>query len=479
MSERRPNILFIMSDDHAAHAISAYGSRLNHTPHLDRLAAEGARLDNCHCTNALCTPSRATIVTGQYGHRTGVTCWQPLDNRRPVQLQKLLRAAGYATALFGKWHLDLPYAGHGIPGPIPGEPAGFDDWATLNAQGTYFDPVFRTPRGEIQVTGYTTDVITDLALDWLCRQRPPARPFYLCVHHKAPHSPWTPAPRHNELFADRDLPLPATFDDDYATRPAAAAAAIRIPDHVEMPGDEPPGLSPAQRKHWWYQHFIKNYLRTVAGIDESVGRLLAYLDETGQAENTLVIYTSDQGYFLGDHGWADKRFIYEPSLRMPFLMRYPAEIPAGTVRSEILTNLDFAPTLLDYAGVEIPVEMQGRSGRALLRGAPPADWPDSFYYRYWDHGGRGVCAHYGVRTMTHKLVYYHPQPVTWAGKRDVAPQLTPYWELFDLVSDPHELRNRYGDPALAPVQAALHAELDRLQAKYEDAPLHSAPTVTS
>lgn len=469
----KPNILYIMSDDHAAHAISAYGSRINRTRQIDRLAEEGLRLSNCHCTNAICTPSRATIVTGQYGHLTGVTTWQPLDNRRPVQLQKLLSAAGYRTALYGKWHLDLPYPGHGVPGPVPGEPAGFDDWATLKGQGPYIDPEFRTPQGDIHVPGYTTDIITDMAMDWL-KEGPKAQPFYLCVHHKAPHSPWTPAPRHESLFEDGDIPLPSTFDDDYAGRPAAEAARIRIPDDVEMPGEEPPGLSPAQRKHWWYQHFIKNYLRTVAAIDESVGRLLDYLDHTGQAENTIVIYTSDQGYFLGDHGWADKRFFYEPSLRMPFLIRYPSEIPAGSVSDEILTNLDFAPTLLDYAGVRIPPEMQGVSGRSMLGGMPPADWQRSLYYRYWDHGGRGVCAHYGVRTQTHKLAYYHPQSMTWKGKLNVSPQLEPYWELFDLTADPHELRNLYGDAAFASVQSELREELERLQKKYGDAPLHES-----
>jgi len=270
--------------------------------------------------------------------------------------------------------------------------------------------------------------------------------------------------------------VPPTFNDDYATRPAAEAAArvigIGRPDGVQMAGDPPPGLDAQALKHWWYQRFMKEYLRCVAAIDDSVGRLLSKLDELGVADDTLVIYTSDQGYFLGDHGWADKRFMYEPSLRMPFILRYPAEIPAGTTRPEILTNLDFAPTLLDYAGIAAPSEMQGVSGRAMLRGSPPADWQQSFYYRYWDHGGRGVCAHYGVRTATHKLVYFHPSALTWTGKVDVPPCLTPYWELFDLETDPHELHNRHGDPALAGVQTSLRAELVRLQRKYGDQPLH-------
>ncbi len=470
----RPNILFVMSDDHAAHAIGAYGSRINRTPTLDRLGAEGVRLDQCYCTNAICTPSRATIVTGQYGHVSGVTCWQPLDNGRPIQVQKLLRTEGYETAIFGKWHLDLPFAGHGVEGKIDGEPRGFDDWATLKEQGPYWNPTFRTPKGDRRILGYTTDVITELAVEWLRERRQRIGPFYLCVHHKAPHSPWTPAARHRALYADVDLPLPATFDDDYATRPAAAAARIRIPEDLEMPHDEPAGLGAVERKRRGYQHFIKEYVRCVAGVDDSVGRLLATLDRLGEAENTVVIYTSDQGYFLGDHGWADKRFMYEPCLRMPFLVRCPAEVAAGGVRQELLTNLDFAPTLLDYAGVPIPVEMQGVSGRAVIAGRPPADWQRSFYYRYWDHGGRGVCAHYGVRSTTHKLAYFHPASVTWEGARDRYPQLPPYCELFDLVSDPHELRNRYGDPQLADVQAALQAELAALQDRYGDTPPHVA-----
>ncbi len=476
-----PNILFIMSDDHAAHAISAYGSRINETPQMDRLAAGGVRLNNCHCINSICTPSRATILTGQYGHITGVCEWQALDNRRPVQLQKLLQAAGYNTAIFGKWHL-----GHGFTdcadrvdgggeNAVPADPAGFDYYSVLPGHGRYHNPALLTPAGESVVEGYVSDIITDQALDWLAHDRNPDQPFFCCVHHKAPHRAWEPGEKYKHLYEDEEIPPPETFDDDYDGRPAAAAAKMRIMGdftETDMKGTPPPELTGAELKNWYYQRYIKDYLRCVASVDASVGRLLDYLEETGQVDNTIVIYTSDQGFFLGDHGWYDKRFIYEHSVRMPFLLRYPQEIEAGTVRDELLTNLDFAPTLLDYAGLPIPEEMQGVSGRAMLKGEAPADWQQSFYYRYWDHGGHNVCAHYGLRTMTHKLVYFQPPEKTWRGVENAEPQIEPYWELYDLETDPNELHNIYGNPACADVQQALTAELESLQEKYGDTPLH-------
>ncbi|NLF39829.1 sulfatase [bacterium] len=481
MAQQQPNILFIMSDDHAAHAITAYGSRINKTPSIDRIAAQGVRLDNCHCTNSICTPSRATILTGQYGHITGVREWQALDSRRPAQLQKQLKAAGYATAIFGKWHL-----GHGLtnnvdqvnnngPNAVPADPAGFDDWALLPGHGRYHDPDLLTPSGRIETKGYISDLITDFSLEWLRNKRDASKPFFLCVHHKAPHRSWEPGERYKHLYQDEEIPLPETFDDDYKGRPAAALAKMRVSGDLnerDLKGaTPPPELKGTALKNWYYQHYIKDYLRCVASCDASVGRLLDYLDEARLAENTIVIYTSDQGFFLGDHGWYDKRFIYEHSLRMPFVMRYPKEIPAGSVRDDIFTNLDFAPTLLDYAGVKAPEEMQGVSGRAMLRGQAPADWQTSFYYRYWDHGGHNVCAHYGVRTKTHKLVYFFT-PATPSMHGKLEPTVAPYWELYDLERDPNELHNVYGDPNYAGVQKQLHTELDRLQKKYADVRLH-------
>jgi arylsulfatase A-like enzyme len=487
MARKRPNILFIMSDDHAAHAISAYGSVINRTPHMDRIAQGGLRLDNCYCTNSICTPSRATILTGQYGHVTGVREWQPLDNRRPVQVQKLLKAAGYCTAIFGKWHL-----GNGTttsiyeddnqkPGAVPTDPAGFDDWATLPGQGDYFDPTFNTPDGRKQVTGYVSDVITDMSLDWLGDHGDGEDPWFLCVHHKAPHREWEPGPAYEHLYEDEHIPQPDTIDDDYATRPAAEAARMRILGDLQrkdVKADPPEGLEGAQLKDWYYQRYIKDYLRCVASVDASVGRLLDHLDQTGQAQDTIVIYTSDQGFFLGDHGWYDKRFIYDHSLRMPFLIRYPAGLPAGESRDAMLTNLDFAPTLLELADVEVPAEMQGVGGKSMLEGDPPDDWQQIMYYRYWNHGGHNVCAHYGVRTHTHKLIYFYTPDYAAGGTSEGTsgnlkePVIAPYWELFDLRQDPSELRNVHGDPAYAEVQAQLHKQLDRLQQHYGDEPLH-------
>lgn len=480
---KRPNILFIMSDDHAAHAISAYGSRINATPQIDRLARDGVRLNNCHCTNSICTPSRGTILTGQYGHVNGVREWQPLDNRRPVQLQKYLQASGYATAIFGKWHLghgvtnDVDKVNAGGPGAVPADPAGFDYWSVLPHHGRYHDPEFLTPDGLVTIKGYVSDVITDQALDWLATRPDREKPFFLCVHHKAPHRRWLPGERYQHLYENEEIPQPETFNDDYAGRPAAAAAHMRIMgdlQEADVKGTPPAGLSEAELKNWYYQRYIKDYLRCVASVDASVGKLLDALEQSGERQNTIVIYTSDQGFFLGDHGWYDKRFIYEHSVRMPFLVRYPEEIPCGTVRDELLTNLDIAPTLLDYAGLPVPAEMQGVSGRAMMRGAAPAGWQQSFYYRYWDHGGHKVCAHYGVRTMTHKLVYFHPSATNWEGEPNAAPQFEPYWELYDLAIDPNELNNVYNSPAYSAVQKELTAELESLQRKYDDKPLHSA-----
>jgi arylsulfatase A-like enzyme len=317
-------------------------------------------------------------------------------------------------------------------------------------------------------------VTTDLALDWLGGKRDTGKPFFLCVHHKAPHRPWKPGEKYQHLYENEEIPQPETFHDDYQGRPAAAAAKMRILGDLnrdDVKADPPEGLSEPERKNWYYQRYIKDYLRCVASVDSSVGRLLDYLDAHGLAEDTIVIYTSDQGFFLGDHGWYDKRFIYEESLRMPLLMRYPREIPPGSVADAMLTNTDFAPTLLDYAGMDAPPEIQGVSARAMLRGETPADWQESLYYRYWNNGGHHVAAHYGVRTHTHKLIYVYSKPLGTQHSTD-SPALEPYWELYNLNRDPLELSNVYNDPANAELIRTLQAELERLQSKYGDEPLH-------
>lgn len=457
---RKPNILFIMSDDHGAQAMSCYGSRINQTPQMDRIANEGMRLTNCFCTNSICAPSRATILTGTYSHINGVVAFNPFDSRQQT-FNKLLREADYQTAVIGKWHL-----GHGGIS----DPQGFDHWMVLPGQGAYHNPEMLHQDGKKTFQGYATDIITDLSLEWL-DHRDKDRPFCLLCHHKAPHRPWNPDAQHAAMYGDTHIPEPATFNDDYSNRAAAAAAAtMRIdrdlgPDDVKA--DPPPGLSGQELKEWKYQRFIKDYLRCVASIDDNVGRMLDYLDEQDLTEDTIVIYTSDQGFFLGEHGWFDKRFMYEESLRMPFLVRYPREIKPGAVDDHIVLNNDFAPTFLDYAGLPIPEDMQGRSFRSLLAGEVPEDWRTSMYYRYWLHlGGHGVYAHYGVRTERYKLIYYYGEALDVPGATDEPKP--PEWELFDLEDDPLEMKSVYHDPAHADTVQDLKDELARLRVEVKE-----------
>ena len=462
---RPPNFLFIMSDDHAAHAMSCYGSRINRTPNLDRIADGGMRFDNCFCTNSICTPSRAAILTGTWNHVNGVTTLAThMDNRLPTFV-KTLQAAGWQTGVFGKWHLGT--------GPAHC-PSGFDDWAVLPGQGVYHNPtfIFRGPAGGQRrvVEGYTTDLITDMCLDWL-DERDRERPFMLMCHHKAPHRPWVSDDAHASMFLNEDVPEPDTLQDDYSGRAAAAAAAeMRVGVHMndtdvkaEMPRDMPE----AELRSWAYQRYIKDYLRVVASIDDNVGRLLDWLDEQGLAEDTVVVYTSDQGFFLGDHGWYDKRFMYEESLRMPLVMRYPRRIEAGGVSADMVLNVDFAPTFLDLAGLEPDDSIQGRSFAPVLTGDAPSDWRQSFYYRYWMHRSHhNVFAHYGLRTHRHKLIYYYADGLGHSGS--AGERHEPEWELFDLQQDPAELHNIYDRPDMADTVAALKDELHRLQAEVGD-----------
>jgi arylsulfatase A-like enzyme len=465
-----PNILFILSDDHAAHAMSCYGSRINRTPNLDRIANGGMRLDNCFCTNSICTPSRATILSGTYNHVNGVTTLAtPMDNSLPT-FPKMLQAVGYQTAIFGKWHL----------GKGPDHcPTGFDNWAVLPGQGKYFNPefLFAGPDGGTRrtVPGYVTDIITDMCLDWLDR-RDRDRPFCLLYQHKAPHRPWYPDEKHAAMFLNEDVPEPDTLFDDYANRSSAAAAAqMRVGVHVrenDVKAEIPEGMSEHDARRWGYQRYIKDYLRVIASIDDNVGRVLDRLDAEGITDDTLVIYTSDQGFFLGDHGWYDKRFMYEESLRMPFVIRYPREIEPGTINEDIVLNVDFAPLFLDLAGAPIPTEFQGRSFRPALRGETPDDWRTGMYYRYWMHCDKphNVYAHYGIRTKRYKLIYYYNDALGQPGTADETYE--PEWELFDLERDPLELNSVVDDPAYADVVADLKGELHRLQAEVGDVRYH-------
>ena len=443
--------------------MSCYGSRINETPHLDRIAEDGMLFTNCFCTNSICTPSRATILTGTYNHVNEVTTLASKMDGRQLTFPKLLQKQGYQTAVIGKWHL-----GHGGIH----DPTGFDYWNVLPGQGLYHNPEM-FEMGEKKIfKGYVTDIITDFSLDWL-RDRDKNRPFCLLCHHKAPHRSWEPDEKHALMYENIDIPEPETFNDDYSNRARAAAEAkMRVSRDMherDLKQPVPDGLTPEEEKSWKYQRYIKDYLRCVASIDDNVGRMLDYLDEEGLTENTIVIYTSDQGFFLGDHGWYDKRFMYEESLRMPFIIRYPKEIKPGTVNEDMMLNVDFAPTFLDYAGIDIPEQMQGSSFRPLLNGKLPEGWQTSMYYRYWMHlAHHYVYAHYGVRTLRYKLIYYYADALGQPGAVDEPKE--PEWELFDLKKDPCEMNNVYNDPKYAGVVKELKVELRRLQEEVGDEP---------
>lgn len=383
-----------------------------------------------------------------------------MDNRL-LTFPKLLRESGYQTAAVGKWHLGQ--------GPQH-QPTGFDFWRVLPGQGLYHDPEMIDETGKKVFKGYVTDLIADMSLEWL-KNRDKERPFCLLCHHKAPHRHWEPDEKHAHMYDDVDILEPETFNDDYSNRASAAAAAtMRIERDLnarDLKVPVPDGLTKAQEKSWKYQRYIKDYLRVIASIDDNVGRLLDYLDEEDLSENTLVIYTSDQGFFLGDHGWYDKRFMYEESLRMPFIIRYPKEIKPGTINKDIILNVDFAPLFLDLAGIEVPQEFQGASFRPLLKGHTPEDWRSSMYYRYWMHKAHhNVYAHYGVRTSRYKLIYYYSDALGQPGAIDET--YKPEWELFDLEKDPYELNNVYDVPSYANVVKELKDEMHRLQAEVGD-----------
>ncbi len=489
----RPNILFIMADDHAVAAVGAYGSDLIETPNIDRLAAEGIRFTNSFVTNSICAPSRAVLLTGRYSHLNGLRDNRDTFDGSQQTFPKLLQRAGYQTALIGKWHLKS-------------DPTGFDEWKILIGQGEYYNPVFNMNGVETEVEGYVTDLITDEALDFL-DNRDRARPFALLYQHKAPHRNWMPATRHLGLYADRQLPVPETFYDDYAGRPAAAAQDMRIADlwltldlkiHPEyFDVDTASGgredwdpqeswstsygrMTETQKAAWdayyqpineayradpplgealvaWkLQRYLEDYLGTVAALDENIGRILEYLDEQGLADNTIVVYTSDQGFYLGEHGWYDKRFIYEESLRTPLVMRYPSGIEPGQTIDQLVLNLDLAPTFLDFAGVQVPRKMQGRSLRRLTDGSPTPPWRDAIYYRYYEfpHGWHSVRPHYGIRTDRYKLIHFEAD--------------LDHWELFDLETDPRELRSLYGDEEYRSVQGDLQRRLSALRRELKD-----------
>ena len=485
-AERQPNILFVFSDDHAVQAIGAYGSKINQTPHLDRLAREGAVYENSFCANSICGPSRACILTGKHSHLNGFLRNGNRFDPTQTTFPKLLQQVGYQTAVIGKWHLAT-------------DPVGFDHWEVLPGQGSYYNPDFLQMDGSRKrYTGYCTDLITDLSLTWLKEQRDSGKPFMLMCQHKAPHRNWAPAQRHFALFKNEDVPEPETLFDDYQGRSKLLQEnEMSIRDHFHWGHDmkfhgenlfpkyfagrhangEYRRMTPAQQQAWdahyepenqafisqmrseelsdeeilrWkYQRYIKDYLRCIAAVDDGVGRLLEYLDETGLADNTIVIYCSDQGFYLGEHGWYDKRWMFEESLKMPFLIRWPGVIEPGTRSQALIQNIDYAPTFLDIAAAEIPGEMQGRSLLPLFRagGQATPDWRDAIYYAYYENVSvHNVPVHDGVRTERYKLMFF-PR--------------TSEWQLIDLQNDPQELQSLHDDPSHADV-------LTGLQKRYRD-----------
>lgn len=488
VAEERPNIIYIMSDDHAAHAIGAYGSRLaalDPTPNIDRLAEEGILFENAFCTNSICAPSRATVITGQYPHTNGV---HDLVGGIETERQYLaieMKKAGYQTAMIGKWHLKE-------------EPGAFDFYTVLPGQGDYHDPEFRV-RGDkgwkkdlVKFEGkHSSDAITDIALDWFENERDPEKPFFLMHHYKAPHDYFEHAHRYDDYLADVDIPQPENlwlenqpqfgsiatrgYDDELVPH-IGTSIGIRNPRRSyaddlprlfpqDYPEDyDPSTMTPAEIKTMAYNVYLRKYLRCIKGVDDNLGRLFAYLEENDLMDNTVIIYTGDQGFMLGEHDYQDKRWMYEESMRMPFLVRYPKTIRAGTRTDAIVENVDYAATMLDFAGVETPDYMQGRSFKSICEtGEEPADWKQEAYYRYWMHmAHHDNPGHVGIRTKTHKLIYYYG--CNYEGEY----QTPPAWELYDLEKDPTEIVNQYDNPAYADVVAELKTRLADLRKRVGD-----------
>ena len=490
---QRPNILFIFTDDHAPHAIGAYDGWLksvNPTPNIDKLAAEGMLFENSFCTNSICGPSRAVILTGKHSHKNGfMNNGNNFDGDQQT-FPKLLRGAGYQTAFFGKWHLKSM-------------PQGFDTWKVLPGQGLYYNPDFLTPAGKITVQGYCTDIVTEMAAEWIKEKRDPEKPFVLMCQHKAPHRNWMPALRHLHLYDDVEIPEPSTLFDEWKDNaPPARRQEMEIDRHMDLNYDlfvdltpdfqgEPSQkrqdrsawnnmkrFTPQQLKAWraaygpkdeafhesklkgrdlvrWkFQRYAKNYLRCLKGVDESVGKLIDVLEQTGLADNTIVIYCSDQGFYIGDHGWYDKRWMYEESLKMPLIVKWPGVTRRGSRSRLMVQNLDYAETFLDVAGVSIPDDMQGVSLVPLLKGRTPENWRKSIYYHYYEYPSvHMVPRHYGIRTERHKLIHFYEFDE---------------WEFYDLKSDPDELMNLYENPQYAAEIRRLKSGLEDLRKEYAD-----------
>ena len=471
LCSKQPNILFIFTDDHALNAISAYGgplAKIAPTPHLDRIAKEGMMFNHCLVTNSICAPSRAVVLTGKYSHLNGQLTNKNVFDGSQQTVPKLLKKEGYQTAIVGKWHLKST-------------PTGFDHFEVLKGQGQYYNPMLFTNGKNINHVGYTTDVITDQALTRL-ENREPDRPFFLMCQHKAPHGKWEPALRHLHEFDDMKIPEPPTLFDDYSGRsPASAQHAMGIADHIGekrlmlsyaskftpeqfkqfdnafRPKNEAfikAKLTGKERTRWHYQRYIKNYLRCVKAVDENIGRMLDFLDKSQLSENTIVIYSSDQGFWLGEHGWFDKRWMYEESLHTPLLVRWPNKIKPSSKNELLVSNLDFAPTFLELAGAKPAKDMQGESLLPLFKGYTPKDWRITHYYHYYEAGGHGVPIHYGVTDGKQKLIRFPDDNLNT-------------WEFFDLQKDPMEMKNLYAEKSYRADIQSMKKELQRLRKHYK------------
>ena len=486
---QRPNIIFMMADDHAYQAISAYDDRLIQTPNIDRIAEEGVLFSNATVTNSICAPSRAVILTGKHSHINGKIDNISKFDTTNVTFPQLLQDAGYQTAMFGKLHFG-------------NAPEGFDEFKILPGQGDYYNPDFITKDGDTTITGYVTDIITDLTIDWLENKRDREKPFFLMYLHKAPHRSWLPAARHFREFTQKEFPLPETLFDDYSQHGTAAKTSeMRILDHMILGYDNKikdsiiqkldirernlsnatdrmnpsqksnwdatylpineafentfPGMDSRELLEWKYQRYMQDYLGTIAAVDENVGRVLDYLDDNDLAENTVIVYTSDQGFYLGEHGWFDKRFMYDESFKTPLLIKWPNKITPGTTEGEMVQNLDFAQTFLEMAGVRAPKNMQGESLVPLLKGEKEKWDRDAVYYHYYEYPGEhAVKRHYGIATEDFKLIHFY---------YDVDE-----WELYDRKNDPLEHHNLFDNPEYAEVRAEMMKKLKEIREKYQD-----------
>ncbi len=496
-----PNIIFIMSDDHAYQAIGAYGhpiSKLAPTPNIDRIAQEGMMFHNMFVANSICGPSRATIITGKFSHKNGFRNNGDLFDANQPTLPKYLQEAGYQTAVVGKWHLKST-------------PQGFDYWCVLPGQGRYYNPDFLTENDTIQIEGYVTDIITDLAIEWLDQKRDQSKPFLLLYQHKAPHREWLPPEEYLDYYHNVTFPEPPNLFDTHENMGTAARdAEMLISEHMALSMDNKiqpeileekefkpflnwyhsnyyenlDRMNSSQRESWeniygpineafrentpeedeltrWkYQRYLQDYLGCIKSVDDNVGRILDYLRENGLEENTIVVYTSDQGFYLGEHGWFDKRFMYEESFQTPLLVKYPVIIPAGTTTDKFAQNIDFAPTFLELANVEIPKDMQGVSLVPVLKGEEPEEWRTSLYYHYYEFPSIHMAKrHYGIRTERYKLIHFY---------NDIDE-----WELYDLRNDPSEMHNLIDHPDYQEIKNDLHRQLDSLMMLYDEPPIEA------